>query len=156
MYTRTYLRALLKTSNAAHWKCTLWPNNSFADYNFPWNFIWAQQLRHSLMQGPRANVTVSDCSCSISFNDNDSWPVCSVHAIQWRHNERKGVSNHRHLECLLNRMFRCGSKKISKLHVTGPLWGELTGHRWIPLIRASNAENVSIWWRYHGYTNVFR
>ena len=25
-------------------------------------------------------------------------------------------------------------------HITGPLWGEFTGHRWIPLTKASNAE----------------
>ena len=31
-----------------------------------------------------------------------------------------------------------------------PLWGEITGRRWIPRTqRASNAENVSIWWRHH-------
>ena len=26
---------------------------------------------------------------------------------------------------------------------------ESTGHRWIPLAKVSNAENVSIWWRHH-------
>ena len=30
-----------------------------------------------------------------------------------------------------------------------PLCGEFTGHRWIPAQRASNPENVSIWWRHH-------
>ena len=38
---------------------------------------------------------------------------------QWRHNERDGVSNHRRLDCLLNRLFRRESKKTSKLRVTG-------------------------------------
>ena len=32
-----------------------------------------------------------------------------------------------------------------------PLWGEFTGDRWIPCTKASNAENVSIWWRHHGH-----
>ena len=40
---------------------------------------------------------------------------------------------HRRLNCLLNRFFRRRSKKTSKLHITGFLWGESTGHRWIPL-----------------------
>ena len=31
-----------------------------------------------------------------------------------------------------------------------PLCGEFTGDRWIPAQMASNAENVSIWWRHHG------
>ena len=38
---------------------------------------------------------------------------------QWRHNKRDGVSSHRRLDCLLNRLFRRRSKKISKLRVTG-------------------------------------
>ena len=31
-----------------------------------------------------------------------------------------------------------------------PLCGEFTGDRWIPRTKASNAENVSIWWRHNG------
>ena len=40
------------------------------------------------------------------------WPDCfdwiqdASYTLQWRHNERDGVSNHRHLDCLLNRLFR--------------------------------------------------
>ena len=30
-----------------------------------------------------------------------------------------------------------------------PLWGEFTVDRWIPAQRASDTENVSIWWRHH-------
>ena len=30
-----------------------------------------------------------------------------------------------------------------------PLCGEFTDDRWIPRTRASNVENVSIWWRRH-------
>ena len=66
---------------------------------------------------------------------------------QWRHNERDVVSNHRRLDCLLNRLFRCRSKKASKLRVTGRCEGnESSGD---PSQRACNAENVSIWWRHH-------
>ena len=39
--------------------------------------------------------------------------------LQWRHNERNGVPNHRRLDCLLNRLFRRRSKKASKLRITG-------------------------------------
>ena len=38
---------------------------------------------------------------------------------EWRHNEWDGVSNHRRIGCLLNRLFRRRSKKTSKLLVTG-------------------------------------
>ena len=70
--------------------------------------------------------------------------------LQWRHNGRNGVSNHQPRHCLLNRLFRRRSKKTSKLRVIGlctrntPVTGEF------PAQRASNAENVSIWWRHHG------
>ena len=30
--------------------------------------------------------------------------------------------------------------------VTGPLWGEFTGHRWIPLTKASDAELLCLLW----------
>ena len=35
-------------------------------------------------------------------------------SLQWRHNERDGVSNHRRLDCLLNRLFRRRSTKPPK------------------------------------------
>ena len=28
---------------------------------------------------------------------------------------------------------------------------QFTGHRWVPLTKASDVENVSIWWRHHVY-----
>ena len=66
-------------------------------------------------------------------------------SLQWRHNEHDGISNHQPHDCLLNRLFRHISKKISKLHVTGLCAGnsQVTGE--FPAQMASNAENVSIW-----------
>ena len=70
-------------------------------------------------------------------------------SLQWRHNERNGVSNHRRYDCLLNRLFRRRSKKTSKLRVTGLCEGNPPVTRGFPSQRASNVENVSIWWRQH-------
>ena len=39
--------------------------------------------------------------------------------LQWRRNERDGVSNHRPNDGLFNRLFKHRSNKISKLRVTG-------------------------------------
>ena len=39
--------------------------------------------------------------------------------LQWRHNGHNGISNHQPHHCLLSRLFRCRSKRASKLHVTG-------------------------------------
>ena len=71
---------------------------------------------------------------------------------QWRHNERDGVLNHQRPDCLLQRLFRRRSKKTSKHRVTGLCEGNspVTGE--FPAQRASNAENVSIWWRLHVQT----
>ena len=73
--------------------------------------------------------------------------------LQWRKNERDGVSNHQPHDCLPNRLFRRSSKKTSKLRITGlcegnsPVIGEFHAQR------ASNAENASIWWRHHAMKN---
>ena len=71
----------------------------------------------------------------ICIHQNIITPFTSLH---WRHNGRDGVSNHQPCDCLLNRLFRRRSKKTSKLRVTG-----------LCALIASNAENVSIWWRHH-------
>ena len=46
------------------------------------------------------------------------------------------------------------SKNISKLHVTGLCEGNSPVTSEFPAQRASNAENVSIWWRHHGGSSV--
>ena len=62
-------------------------------------------------------------------------PQCQ-RSLQWRHNERDGVSNYLRLDCL----FRRRSKKTPKLRATILCKGESTGDRWFPSQRASNAE----------------
>ena len=80
----------------------------------------------------------------------------SSHPLKWRYNERDGVSYHQPHDCLLNRLFRRRSKKTSKLCVTGlcggnsPVTGEFSARR------ASNAENISIWWRHHVQVTMSR
>ena len=71
-------------------------------------------------------------------------------ALQWCHHERDGVSNHQPHDCLLNRLFRRRSKKTSKHCVTGLCVGNLPMTSEFSAQRASDAENVSIWWRHHG------
>ena len=59
------------------------------------------------------------------------------------------VSNRRHLDCLLKRLFGRRSKKTSKLRATGLCEGNSPVIGGFPSQRASNAENVPIWWRHH-------
>ena len=68
--------------------------------------------------------------------------------LQWRHNERDRVSTHRRLDCLLNRLFRRRSKKT--VCVIGIYEGNPPMTGWFPSQRASDAENVSIWWCHPG------
>ena len=79
--------------------------------------------------------------------DNSQEPLLT---LWWRPNVHDGVSNHQPHHCLLNRLFRCTSKKTSKLHVTGLCAGNSSGTGEVPAQMASNVENVSIWWRHHG------
>ena len=69
--------------------------------------------------------------------------------LQWRHNESDGISKHRHPDCLLSRLLSRRSKKTSKLRLTGLCEGNspVTGE--FPAQMASDAEDVSIWWRHH-------
>ena len=71
--------------------------------------------------------------------------------LLWRHNRQDGVSNHQHHDCLFNRSFRRTSKKTSKLRVTDLCEGNspMTGE--FPTQRASNEENLSIWWRHYDW-----
>ena len=52
-------------------------------------------------------------------------------------------------DCLLNRLFRRGSKKTSKVRITGLCVGNSPVIGEFPAQMASNAENVSIYWRHH-------
>ena len=77
-----------------------------------------------------------------------------VAALQWHHNERNGVSNHQPHDCLLNRLLSRGSKKTPKFCDIG-LCAEnssVTGE--FPSQMASNAENVSIWWRHQWLLSI--
>ena len=74
---------------------------------------------------------------------------CSNYTLRWRHDEHHGASNHRRLDCLLKRLFRRRSKKTSNFYVAGLCEGNPPVTSGFSSERASNAKNVSIWWRHH-------
>ena len=67
-----------------------------------------------------------------------------LNSLQWHHNESDGISNHQHLDCLLNHLFGCRSKKTSELCVTGLCEGNSPVTSEFLAQRASYMENVSI------------
>ena len=131
-----------------------------------WNSCTSLQWRHmrtltSQDVGKLAAYSMA-CSCgqqrkleiSASAITDPLWGESVGHPwmfspLQWRHNGHNGVSNHQPHHCLRKQLFRRRSKKMSKLRVTGLCVGNspVTGE--FPAQKASNAENVSIWWRYH-------
>ena len=129
-------------------------------------YIWAHYDSSPLYSGissTGAVILLSPCQLSNpegygripNHNKTQHSTVCMVirvrflSSLQWRHNELDGISNHQPHDCLLRHLFRCRSKKMSKLRGTGFYEGNspVTGE--FPTQRASNAENVSIWWHHH-------
>ena len=100
---------------------------------------------------PHIDFITSKASNTLSFLRRNlrSWPQSLRELLQWRHNDRDGISNHQPYDCFLNRLFRLRWKKTSKLCVTGLCEGNSLGTGEFPARRASNAGNVSIWWHHH-------
>ena len=71
-------------------------------------------------------------------------------ALQWRHSECDGVSNHQLHDCLLNRYSRSRSRKTSKLRANGPCERIHRSPGNSPHKGPVTRKNVSIWWRHHG------
>ena len=82
-------------------------------------------------------------NCSLPLHDEGS----TMGVLPWRHNERDGISNHQPHDCLLNGLFRSRSKKTPKLRITVLYEGNSPVTREFPAQRASNADDISIWWR---------
>ena len=141
LFNRLFRHRSKKTSNIC--VTGLCGGNSPVTGEFPWQ----RASSKSPHRGPTMRRQIPcKSSCNMSH-----W-VTRHRALQWRHYERNGFSNHRRLDCLLNRLFRHRSKKTSNLCVTGLCGGNspVTGE--FPWQRASIAEYVSIWWRHNGVT----
>ena len=75
---------------------------------------------------------------------------CQI-SLQWRHNGCDSTSNHRHLDWFTQPFLQAKIKENMKVLCHWSLWWEFTGVTdEFPAQTASNAENVSIWWRHHG------
>ena len=109
---------------------------------------WTNGLTNSRVSGD-SNIrdAVTGRCYAISRRSADVFQML----LQWRHNERNGVSNHQSpmSRLLMQPFVRAQIKENIK---TPRHWEEfLTG---FPSQRVSKAENISIWWRHH--TNICR
>ena len=147
---------LTKTSDARFW-CILWsaPEQTIEQQNNR----DASDLSRSLWRHSNG-VTVYYSHFRVYFVPGVAFRmtrqklhVSGVHSaaesLHWCQNGHDSVANHQPHDCKLNRLFRHRSKKISKLRVTGLCAGNSPETGEFPAQMASNAENVSIWWRHH-------
>ena len=87
---------------------------------------WTKQQRHALVrkmmspERPPFDINVIPWN-DTGFHVGSNVSVISWYRIslQWRHNGRYSISNHRRLYCLLNYLLRHRWKKTPKLLVTG-------------------------------------
>ena len=143
-----------------------WPGKCFSHH---WSFERGTTEHHWIPLKKDSNGEIWRALCcypeqaieravefSVSWDAEFSWIGTvgrSYEAIHWNLNIfiliKFGVSNHRRLEYLLERLFGRIWKRTSKLRVIGlcegnpPVTGGSTSQR------ASNAKEVSIWWRHH-------
>ena len=100
------------------------------------------------------------CSLQFSFGVCGGWVGVPDHgwslwgslpnALHWRHNDRGGRFRSPASRLFTQSFIQAEIKENIKAPRYWPLCGELTGTGEFPAQRASNAANVSIWWRHHG------
>ena len=117
-YGLLYLGTVEYDQSETHLTCTAqcWIIYLYFIFNrFP------KQLSTNVIQ--RQWLTILGAKTTLHFsrscNCNLTTTVTLESLLQWRHNAHDGVSNHQPYDCLLNGLFRCRSKKTSKLRVTG-------------------------------------
>ena len=150
----------------------------FGKLSFKWGIFFIAFFRDQNVVKPPPNVSKVPCTLQLPtqfVTFNATWTSYGVSnyrqlkdvfitlfkltrttttTLQWRHNGHNSLSNHQPHDCKLNRLFRRWSKKISKLRVTGLCAGNSPGTGEFPAQMASNAGNVSIWWRHHGFASL--
>ena len=100
-------------------------------------------VRHLNMDtGPRFYIHKAHKPCVDIMATTNLGRLNCHKPLQWRHNERDGISNHLRLDCLFNFCLGADQRK----HQSSA--SLVTGDRCIPSQRVSNAENVYIWWRH--------
>ena len=115
-----------------------------------WNIhIWVVWYMYFVDRGSESRISIFAIFQFVAYSYSLSMYLQFHKLLQWRHNGHDSVSNHQPNDCLLNLLFRRRSKKTSKLRVTGLCAGKSPGTGEFPVQKSSNAENVTIWWRYH-------
>ena len=118
-----------------HW-FWCWLSNVIPDINDLFYVGTSKML--ALFQTKQTGYSKTNRGCLPSTTNRPRNPISP--SLQWRHNGR---------DCLLKRLFMRRSKETSKLRIASLCKGNSPVIGEFPAQRASNAENVSIWWRHH-------
>ena len=124
--------------------------NSLAPGRFDWNFRRALFKQILVIDGWGISCEIGLIWMSLDFTDDQS---TLVQVMAWCRQATSHYLNHcwprsptpyvitrpqwvkgSHFTCLLKGLTRPTTKTPSKLHITGPSWGESTGEWWMPLI----------------------
>ena len=90
-------------------------------YN-PYQVIWNYDKFHFL-----CSISIITLLLVWNLVDMNWYSKCHEISLHWRHNDHNDVSNHQPHGSLLNCLYRCRSKKTSKLRVTGLCVGKSPG-----------------------------
>ena len=124
----------------SRWVSTVTNDSSFAKWTyFQHGDLWASigkknviMIRLCMFKWLHDYVT-DDLNHSVRVKQYISVPAVGNHGpLEWCHNERDDIWNHRRLDYLLSRLFRRRSKRTTMLRVTGLCEGKST-----------------TWWRHH-------
>ena len=97
-------------------------------------------------QPPESYNQMKHSACAFFYAVSHTHNEChqpqflNMNALQWHHNEYDGISNHRRIDCLLNRLFRHRSDKTSKFRITDLCEGNSPLTCEFPAQKASNGE----------------
>ena len=97
-----------------------------------------------------ACIQIQSLFLRVQLTISEHWPVAEEATSRYLNHRHDGVSNHRGIDGLLNRLFWRRSTKTSTFRATGLFEGNPPVTGGFPSQRTSNAENISIWWRLHG------
>ena len=150
--------------STGHWEknfSEMWIKASFIQGNTFENVVCEIYDRHFVLASMFLLISPKEGDCHFKYHTSNVmkqlhwygllWILSmTVIPLQWRHNEHNNVSNHQAHDCSLNGLFGCRSKVTSKL-VTGLCVGNSPGTGEFPAQKASNAKNVSTWWRHHDW-----
>ena len=103
--------------------------------------IFIYRLCNTIIMTVLGSITVSMWISIVQIEPTaTNIDIVKLEALQWHYNKRDGVSAHRHLDCLFNRLFKRRSEKTSKLRVTGLSTGNSPVTDEFPVQSASDAE----------------